>query len=231
MKFFLAFSGAYILALCTLHLLPEVYSEGQKTAGLFVLLGFILQITLEYFSGGLEHGHSHGHHHHNHPVSSVTKKFPLIMFVSLCIHSFVEGMPLDLDMGQAESIHHHHHEGDHAHDFNGKSLLMGIALHNFPISFTLMTLFVSAGLSYARGYLFLVVFGLTAIAGTVAGKLIVAVDGVFVAEYVSYLLALVVGMLMHISTMIIFESAEGHRLNALKLVSVTLGILTAWFTL
>ncbi|MFN3916334.1 MAG: ZIP family metal transporter [Flavobacteriales bacterium] len=229
-KFFLAFSGAYILALCTLHLLPETYEQGGKIAGLFVLLGFILQITLEYFSGGVEHGHAHGHSHsHNH----THKHFPIAMFLSLCIHSFVEGMPLDLGGEGGNHFHHHGHEHHtHYHDFDGKSLLMGIALHNFPISFTLMTLFIAAGLSYIKGFMFLLIFGLSAILGTLAGKLIVQIDGgEFITEYISYLVALVVGMLMHISTMIIFESAEGHRLNALKLVSVALGILVAWFTL
>ena len=60
-KLLLAFSGAYLFAISVFHLLPEIYSGGNKTVGIFILLGFILQIILEFFSQGIEHGHTHTH--------------------------------------------------------------------------------------------------------------------------------------------------------------------------
>ncbi len=42
----LSFSGAYILGITFLHLVPETYGEGQHT-GLFILLGFFIQLLLE----------------------------------------------------------------------------------------------------------------------------------------------------------------------------------------
>ena len=56
----LTFSGAYLLAVSVLHLLPELFQ--QKTSeyiGLYILGGFLIQIFLEYFSQGIEHGHFH----------------------------------------------------------------------------------------------------------------------------------------------------------------------------
>ena len=61
----LAFGGAYILGLLFLHLVPEAFSYGT-IAGSFVLVGFPIQILLEYISKGLEHGHVHVHGDHDH---------------------------------------------------------------------------------------------------------------------------------------------------------------------
>jgi hypothetical protein len=40
----------------------------------------------------------------------------------------------------------------------------------------------------------------------------------------SILLAIVVGMLLHISTTIIFETSENHRFNFAKLIAILLGV-------
>src|SRR5688572_19972355 len=87
LKLLLSFSAAYLFAISLLHLIPEVYASQDKYIGLFVLIGFFLQIILEIFSEGIEHGHVHIHKEHLH-------SFPLAMMVGLCIHSFLEGMPL-----------------------------------------------------------------------------------------------------------------------------------------
>ena len=40
-----------------------------------------------------------------------------------------------------------------------------------------------------------------------------------------YVLAIAVGMFLHISTTIIFESSEGHKLNLLKLSAILIGFV------
>ena len=67
LKLLLAFSGAFLLSLTVMHLLPEVYaaeallheghnhaheghSHGTNTIGLFIMIGIVFQIILEYFS-------------------------------------------------------------------------------------------------------------------------------------------------------------------------------------
>jgi len=59
----LAFSGAYLLSVTILHLVPEVYVAGNdfKSIGIYILIGIILQSVLESFSKGAEHGHVHLH--------------------------------------------------------------------------------------------------------------------------------------------------------------------------
>src|SRR6187401_3647826 len=87
LKLLLAFSGAYLFALAILHLMPEVYAGNDSRVGWFILAGFFIQILLETFSEGIEHGHIHIHKKHS-------SSFPLALMAGLCLHSFLEGMPL-----------------------------------------------------------------------------------------------------------------------------------------
>ncbi len=84
-RLFLSFSGAFLFSIVAMHLLPEVFRENDK-AGLFVLLGFFIQVVLELLSHGVEHGHFHMHRH------SAGYVFSLLFGLSL--HSVMDGMPL-----------------------------------------------------------------------------------------------------------------------------------------
>jgi len=48
-------------------------------------------------------------------------------------------------------------------------------------------------------------------------------------EYYSQITALVIGILFHISSTIIFESSEGHKFNIAKVSMIILGIVLASF--
>ena len=63
MKLLLSYSAAYLLSLTFLHLLPEAMEDGGRSVGVMILVGFLLQIVLDYFSQGVEHGHAHAHTH------------------------------------------------------------------------------------------------------------------------------------------------------------------------
>ena len=60
-KLALAFSGGFLLAIIFQHLLPDIYHTGAEHVGIYILIGFLIQLILEYFSGGIEHGHVHVH--------------------------------------------------------------------------------------------------------------------------------------------------------------------------
>ena len=78
-KLLLAFSGAFLLGMTVFTLIPEVYHgilEGEhshediKNIGLWIIIGILLQIVLEFFSHGAEHGHFHS------PAKGLRKQFP-----------------------------------------------------------------------------------------------------------------------------------------------------------
>lgn len=197
-KILLAFSGAFLLGISFLHLLPEVFEHKSVDASYFILGGFFLQLLLEYFSQGIEHGHIHIH--------KSTSQFPYMIFFSLCVHAFIEGMPVGA---------HHHHHSDH-------SLLYGVILHKIPIAITLSGLLLASGVKKISGAIALVVFSAMAPLGMLVSETSIN------PEYLTYVTAFVVGMLLHISTTILFESSEGHKFNSGKFITIVIGMLLAF---
>src|ERR1700743_848166 len=116
LKLVLSFSGAYLFGITVLHLIPDAYHGNDNYVGVFILIGFLFQIVLEQFSEGIEHGHMHKPSHDH-------VAFPLGILISLCIHAFLEGMPLA--------------EG------NQNQLVYGIALHPAPAAFALATVLIA----------------------------------------------------------------------------------------
>lgn len=203
-KLLLSFSGAYLLALTVFVLIPEVYhshdeQHGFKYIGLFVIVGVLLQIVLEFFSHGAEHGHTQHPHPHQHSA------FPLSLFISLSIHSILEGFPLS-----------HGHNND---------LVYGIFVHKLPVAIVLTTFFVNSGVNKWKTALFLLFFALMTLLGTFLSNTVPSL-----INYHTELSAIVIGIFLHISTVILFENSEGHRFNLLKFLSVCVGFAVAYLT-
>ena len=49
------------------------------------------------------------------------------------------------------------------------------------------------------------------------------------SNYSSQIMAMAVGIFLHISTTILFESSEGHKFNLVKLIVITLGLISTYF--
>ena len=195
LKLLLAFSGAFLLSITVFNFLPEVYnSNNSKTVGLFIMTGILLQIILEFFSKGAEHGHVH--------LNKNATAFPWLLFISLSIHSILEGLPIE------------------AHD----NLIYGIIIHKLPVAIILSTFFFASQLSRIKIIFFLTLFALM----TPFGLLLSKETDIFKIYY-SEISALVIGIFLHISTIILFESSEGHKFNLVKLISIILAIFIAYF--
>ena len=65
-----------------------------------------------------------------------------------------------------------------------------------------------------------ILFGLMTPLGLITGY-VLEVRETF--AYMDLLLAIVVGMFLHISTTIIFETTENHKFNLMKLMSIVVG--------
>lgn len=207
-KILLAFSGGFLLSIAFIHFVPELYEHSNKSIGIFILLGFLIQLVLEFFSGGIEHGHVH---HHG------KGKIPWAILISLGVHSFLEGMPLAAPFTGHEIATSHSHSGD-------QTLLMGIIFHQLPVAIALMTLLFTSHIKKSTAWFLLLLFAIT----TPAGVLIGYISNFAISGYdFNLILAIVVGMFLHISTTIIFETSENHKFNFLKLVSIILGFAIA----
>ncbi|TAF44292.1 MAG: zinc/iron permease [Sphingobacteriales bacterium] len=201
LKLILSFSGAYLFAITVLHLLPDVYTDGNKTVGLFILLGFIFQIVLEQFSEGVEHGHVHKHVKHNEVV------FPYGIIISLSLHAFLEGMPLSGD--------------------SHNSLVYGIAIHHIPAAFALASILLQNNISGVKTVVLLVVFALMSPMGYIFSNQLSMGNFGDLSHYYTSIMGIVIGIFLHISTTILFESTVDHKFTIKKTMAVAMGISIA----
>lgn len=195
LKLVLSFSGAFLFAVTVLHLMPDVYYTQDPYIGLFVLAGFAFQIILEQFSRGVEHGHLH----------TREQALPYGIMISLCLHAFLEAMPLS------------HHEHEH------NQLLWGITIHHIPASFALSSILLQSSLGKPRIIALVLLFALMSPAGLLFSQTLTHHALGYAARYADYIMAIVIGIFLHISTTILFESSEDHRFKAYKLLAILSG--------
>ena len=206
-KVLLAFSGAYLLALSLLHLLPEIYIHLSYDAGLYILAGFGVQMVMDYFSRGVEHGHIH-------QEVSVKSSFPLGIYLSLFLHSLIEGLPL------GGGFDHHH--GDHG--FHTESLLAGIAIHKIPEAIALAAILFYVFRQRRKVLFYIGIYALATPLGVFLGEFVLARFAANPTDLYAKVLAFSVGIFLHVGTTIIFEADESHRLSWRKSLAIILGI-------
>ncbi|MFD0860951.1 ZIP family metal transporter [Sungkyunkwania multivorans] len=193
LKLLLAFSGAFLLSITVFEMLPQVFSDNGGKVGLFIMLGILLQIFLEFFSKGAEHGHVHIHQHE--------MSFPWLLFISLSIHALLEGFPIK------------------THD----NLVLGIVIHKIPVAVILTTFFFNSNIKRWQTIIFLVLFAFM----TPLGSYLNTLEAI--NDYQNLISALVIGIFLHISTTILFESTEGHKFNLAKMTVIVTAIIIAYF--
>jgi len=206
----LSFSGAYLLSMTISHLLPETFGVimnqhnhhhsdeliNTKLIGAFILSGILIQLILESFSKGAEHGHVHIH--------DSQKKFPWLLFVSLCLHAFSEGIPLGYD--------------------NNQSFLWAIVIHKIPVGIVLTSFFFKYKYDFKKVLFFMTTFALMSPLGSFSASKIH-----FFQHYQNYITAIIIGIFLHISTVILFESSENHKFSFPKFIAILLGMGVALF--
>ncbi len=204
----LSFSGAYLLGAVVLHLLPEIFTTDQPAAGnvhahdytvaIFVLAGFFIQLIIVQFTRGIEHGHLHLHEH-------LSKGYVTGVIFGLSIHAFMEGIPLSANTIEPGQL---------------APLFRGILLHKIPESFALATVLFFSIKNSTYAFIILALFALMTPIGSVTGKYF-AENGTFPFNW---LLAVVCGSLIHISTTIIFEaSGKAHKIGLYKFLAIIAG--------
>jgi zinc and cadmium transporter len=219
LKILLAFSGAYLFTITIIHILPDVLlsTDDPHQVGYYVLAGFFLQLLLELFSEGIEHGHVHKHAHDQN-----SGYVPFMLLFSLIMHSFLEGSIL------VENGHGHGH--DHGHDSylgnNFYSVLAGIAIHHIPAAVALMSvlMFRLNNFKKAFGYLFL--FAIASPLGILFSNYII-LEELKSTNLFMILSGLVAGNFLHISTTILFETSPDHRFHKNKIIATIAGTLIA----
>ncbi len=199
-QFLITFSGAYLFAISFLHLLPQILQNNfSKKIGLYILIGFFIQNILEFFSKGIEHGHFHKN-----------KPLAFSIFISLCFHALLEGLPL----------------GGHLHSHTHNTLLTGIIIHKVPVAIVLMTFLLETRMKKHSIYLLLFLFAIMAPIGAYISS-----NFQIFSNLQNEIIAIVIGVLLHISTTILFESNSGHKFNLPRIIAIAIGSIIALITL
>lgn len=252
----LTFSGAFLLGISALHLIPEVF-ELAPFPGVFMLLGFLIQILAESLSKGVEHGHMHG-----------KKVFPVTILIGLFVHTYIEAVPIG-GLEQLEhttevsaphtnaestshkaSLHRHNHSGHAGHDHSKhndtdphveSTSNDSSSQHHHGHHHHMGTSFIWGVIAHKVPMAF-ALMALMMQAGTSRSKrifwlLIFALSGplgvftgsLITGEEVLYaLLAVALGSFLHVSTTIILEGESSHKINLRHLSLVVIGFFLAW---
>lgn len=191
----LTFSGAYLISIVFIHIIPDLYRSDVTNIGLLILLGFFIQVLLDYLSKGIEHGHAH-----------VSGKSALVgVLIGLYFHAFLEGIPLGM--------------GDLDHFNENHSFLVGIILHKLPIAIVLTSLLLARYSNKKKVFLQILLFAIIAPLGYLYGSYF----NNFTPIRSEHIMAIVVGIFIHVGTTIIFESSDTHKINLQKLIAIIAG--------
>lgn len=208
--YLLGFTGACLFGITIMHLLPEVIHELGHSAGIYIVIGFFIQVALQQLSHGTEHGHTHVPTDSHHHVAIA----PLLL--GLSIHAFMEGIPLGFNFSDRSAM---------------SSLVIGVAAHKLPEALTLMTVMIHSHQRGVKLWRILLIFSLvTPLAAVLASEL--GSHSAYMTNIITYVVALVIGAFLHISTTIFYESGtRHHELSYRKVIAISAGLLLAFLTL
>lgn len=209
MKYLLGFSGAFLLGITLLHLVPENIEHYGRKAGVLILAGFFLQQVIQKYTHGVEHGHIHTHHD-GAPIAVMP------VFIGLSVHAFSEGLPLGILYKDPATL---------------SSLYMAVALHKLPEAMLVGSLALYATHSKSRALLLVLLFAaitpLASLLSCYAGE-----HSQAIAAIIEFCIPVVAGSFIHIATTIFFESGtRAHEMNWKKWLAILLGLGMALLTL
>ncbi len=194
-------SGAFLFGILILELFPSIFRTHNHAIGIFVLIGFFLQIGIDVLTGGVEHGHVHFHEKEH-------KKSMLIsLFLGLGVHAIFDGLPF---VGFNEVSDNHFH-----------SVYSGILLHKVAEGFTLYLVMNLLGINQWRSFGLILMFAFL----TPIGMYLIQSFPDLINN-ISYVLAFAGGSLLHVAITILFESENLHHHGIAwrKLIWIGIGI-------
>lgn len=199
----LAFSGAFLFAVCIGHILPESFEKTEvHKAGAFVIVGFFMQFVLQRLTHGVEHGHDCDHHHNDATAWS--------LFGGMAIHSFVEGLPLSTGYFDMEIL---------------IPLYAAILFHKIPTAIIVMGMFEKDSRHRLRPFFILALFAMLTPIGATIGYAI----NTWIPNFenaLHWIIPIVAGSFLQIATTIFYETGNHHhKLSVRSWVLIILGVL------
>ena len=133
---------------------------------------------------------------HGH-IHTSEKRIPMTLVTGLYLHALIEGFP----------IHKHN------------DLLWAIVIHKLPIAMLLTLAIWQTKFHFLKKVIVLIGFAVMTPLGSYLNFYTPILQ-----PYSLHITAIVVGVLLHISTTILFESSENHKFNISKLLVIVIGL-------
>ncbi|MEM9738039.1 MAG: ZIP family metal transporter [Bacteroidota bacterium] len=221
-KILLTFGGSYLFSITLVHLLPDFFALSHSHfAGIYLILGFYIQVFLDCIGHGVAHSHVHTHEDQKSKPTSL-----FVLLFSLSLHSLLEGLLLGIDLRELVVTHHHHHHHGH---LTGNLLFLGMILHKIPAAFSLTATLAHWGKKRFVIIGSLIVFALMTPLGWLIGHY-AQLYSLLVVSRLQILAGVAAGGILHIASTILFESDMEHQLSSAKWVALGLGASVAILT-
>ncbi|MGB0356852.1 MAG: ZIP family metal transporter [Cytophagales bacterium] len=210
----LTFSGSYLFSSVLLHMVPELFEHVDCNAhggilanpGLFLLLGFLLQLFLDLLGANVTHGHMGEHPLKKSRGCCLHRTSSLHFLVpALLLHSLLDGFLIkETDM----------------------NTFFAVLLHKIPAAFTLTTILCNRNHRRKSVLIILVLFSLATPIGSLLYQKMRS-GNLLAHPYDMWLSAIAIGSLFHIAATILFESNPNHQLHRSKWIAIFAGALLA----
>lgn len=207
------FGGSYLFSFMLVHMLPELFAGKvllAKTIGLYLLIGFFIQVFLDFLSHGLAHGTVEGSVRP--AVLSLSKGANLL--IALCLHALLEGVLLGIFPENVSSA------------YCKRSLFIGVLLHEMPIALTLAVMLDRTISSKPLVAIFLFIFALASPVGWLLAHYL-QLWHLLSSKTLLAIQAMATGNLLHIATTILFAPNLHHHFNLKQLFVVLAGGIMA----
>ncbi len=214
-RFITSLGAGFLLGATLLDRLPDSMSKLPHSAPLYMMMGYLLILVVSQFNAHQHSGHvsehlvvtqsSVDHLKEARSQAQVTQRSAFISFISLMLHTFVDGVIIAGAFTLNPST--------------GFLIFLAISFHKIPEGFSMASLYLAAGNSRKRAFLTSLGLAISTLIGAVITLMLRDLSG----HVITVLMAVATGTFLYISTTELIPSIKGQQRTTLGiLIGVTL---------
>lgn len=155
------------------------------------------------------HDHTHGNHTHEDPHEHLDHVI-IVSWIAIMFHTLFDGVGIRAGMSISEGL--------------GISVLTGVAIHQIPVSLSLVALLKQSHFSTKKQIILSLIFALSAPVGYLLSGSIIPTDNIL---FVSLLTAFAGGSLLYVSNVEFLPMIHAQSSRKMKYITVTLFVIGA----
>lgn len=197
-----------MLSVSIVHILPESLEENSLAIYAF-LAGFILIYLIEELLTPHHHDHTHWDHTHEDPHEHLDHVI-IVSWIAIFIHTICDGVGIRAGLSISDEL--------------GISILTGVAIHQVPVSLSLVSLLKQSHFWTKTQIILTLIFALAAPTGYLLSGSIIPTDNIL---FVSLITAFAGGSLLYVSNVEFLPMIHAQSSRKMKYITVTLFVIGA----